>query len=389
MTEPARPLADPAEELPVVQSGNQTRLPGSMKIYMTDVSSVETDDTCGMKFWMNKFEGGKGILNRDDVIPKMLDVAIHDDLRALSAMDDISSAALQAAVDIVLGGLTMEDKRDTKKMELLYRRLGQFVAFGLYQEPQIRRDYETLPIDPAIVYDQDPLWVVAYPDRLLRSKASGEVIYREYVPVEAGISQKAWLEGWRYNIRLHLGLAAATDHAKSLDQQPGCGQVMGLSRGFTSILDGALNHPYTWGWRNPITDDWSTTNTQTSNEVWIKSPVWAYPKGLVAWVMKCGEVVGRAQFPLSSFIKTNKLILSEWCARRLHREREVASTKEISHFNYHIRATHFGRATNQCWSKDNIPCSYLQACWNKDINHMPLKSNLYVPNIPADLGETI
>src|SRR6267142_6777627 len=141
---------------------------------MTDVSKVETDQTCGMRFWMNNFEGGQGILNRDSIIPTLLDAEIHNDLRTLAEMENISPLAIQQVIDDTLLHLTDEDKLDVRKMELLYRRLGWFAAFACFIEPEIRVEYHTLTLDPVMVLDRDPLFVLSYPDRLLQRKGTGE-----------------------------------------------------------------------------------------------------------------------------------------------------------------------------------------------------------------------
>src|SRR3990167_7198193 len=58
--------------------------------FLTDVSQVETDDACGMKYWLQTFEGGVGTANRHTRIPHAIVAQTIEDLRTLSNMDDIS-----------------------------------------------------------------------------------------------------------------------------------------------------------------------------------------------------------------------------------------------------------------------------------------------------------
>jgi hypothetical protein len=346
-------------------------------IYLTNVSSVETDDTCGMKYWMSHLEGGSGIMKEDEVLPHLLDKAAHNDLRALSTMEDISPPAIQAIIDDVLSSLSSEDKLDVGKMELLYRRLGWFAAFALYLEPTLRAEYETIPVDTEVVLDRDPLWAVAYPDRLLRNRSTGEVSYREYVAFPSGLTQQRWLQSWHYNIRLHLGLAALNEDASPAPNKPVFGQVVGLSRGFVSLLDKRLVHPFVWGYRNPITQEWASTNR--SGGVWELQPVWSYPGGIVAWIQLCRAATAIGQFPISPAVYLNKDILNAWTARRVHREREIATVKKVALDNANFRVTYFNQATQRCLPAEDTPCPFLAKCWERGAKG----TSLYVPALDS------
>lgn len=363
---------------------NKDRLPAESKIFLTDVSSAEIDETCGMRFWMSKLESGHGILKGDTVVDKLLNVEIHNDLQALSLMNDISPINIQRVIDGVLEKLTEQEKQDTQKMELLYRRLGWFAAFAIFKEPEIRSAFITHYIPAAVSYDADPLWPTAYPDRLVESRGNHEFIYWEYVPCPAGISQDKWLRSWHYNIRLHLGLAAAAQNVDA-DKAPQFGQVMALSMGFRSHLDNRLNHPYVWGYYNKISQEWSFT---TDNKVgtWERAPVWKYPGGIVSWVRLCGKGIAEAQFRMSPPVYLNKDILSMWIARRLHREREIDGTKDVARVNQHLRNVYFPKATKECMPAAGEACPYLHACWNKTLTDRPLSSNQYVKNNPSAFG---
>src|SRR2546425_6607138 len=116
--------------------------------FLTDVTAAETDDICGMKFWHSHLSGGAGMINKRDILPDALDKQVHLDLRAVADMETLDAASIQGAIDEVLAGLTSEEKLDIGKMELLYRRLGWVAAFAIYQESNIREEFETMPVDP-------------------------------------------------------------------------------------------------------------------------------------------------------------------------------------------------------------------------------------------------
>lgn len=373
----------------VTRQDNKTKLPGTSVIYMTDVSNVEVDDTCGMRYWYRKYEAGDGIINKDTIIGKLIDDQTHADLRTLSTMVDISVPAIQDVVDDALGALTATDKGDAKKMELLYRRLGWFVSFALFQEPAVREKWDTLPCESAIILDKDPLWVVAYPDRLMKHKKTGEITYREYVGMAPGLTREKWLQSWHYNIRLHVGLAAACDETVQPDPtlRPAYAQVMGMSKGHYSTLDNRLIHPYVWGYKDVHTGEWTSTMTERKAGHWIPAPVWDYPGGIVAWVRMLGESVARSQFQMSPAVYLNKDILDAWAGARIHREREIESIRGVSTSNPYMRSIYFRRVTNQCRPAEGDACQFHSACWDKKIGLAPLKTGAYVPNNPSLMGD--
>jgi hypothetical protein len=353
------------------------------QVFMTDISQVETDQLCGMKYWYGHCEAGTGIIRKSDIVSVMMDNKIHDDLRMLSTLEDISPLNIQAIIDEALAHLSESDKTDINKMELLYRRLGWFAGFAMFMESTLRADYETLTIDPAIVMDRDPLFVMAYPDRLIKNKHDNHIVYREYVPQPPGLRSESWLQGWHYKIRLHVGLAAARD----MELKPASGQVMGLSTGYRSVLDNHLVHPYVWGWFNKSTDEWAPNRPETMKGNWESCPVWKFPAGIVSWVRMCGEQAARSQFQLSPSVILNRDILDGWVAQRVHREREIQEIRVVGRQNFHLRHIYFPRVTSQCTSPNGEMCAYKEACWDKTVGLMPLKSDIYTVKIPFALGE--
>lgn len=364
----------------MVAKANNTPLPKGV-VFLTDISMSQMDDGCPRKYWLNKLEAGIGIIKKADLLRHLLNAEVHNDLRSLCTMEDISPPAIQEVIDDILAPLTAEDRQDIGRMELLYRRLGWFAAFALFIEPQIRTEFESVAIDSSIVLDKDPLWVLAYPDRVLKRKGNGEIIYREYVPMPAGVTSERWLQSWHYNMRLHIGLAAS----ESWGTFPHFGQVMGLQMGFKSVLDSRLVHPYVWGYHNKNTEEWTYTRPNGGGAEWLLEPAWAYPGGIVSWVRMCGESIARAQFPLSPNVFLNRGMLDAWAMKRVHREREIASIKKVSVGNLQIRDIYFGKVTSQCSPGTGEACPYLSACWDKGAP----KASIYTQNRPAEFGEVL
>lgn len=358
-------------------------MPASM-IYLTNVTESEIDDTCGMRYWFTKHEAGKGILKRDTIVSLLLDTEIHNDLKMLAEMKDISSWTIQGVIDDVLAELKPEDKQDVAKMELLYRRLGWFAAFALFLEPALRAEYETIPIDSGIVLDKDPLWVVAYPDRLLRNRATGYITYREYAPMGPSLTQERWLSSWRYNIRLHVGLAAAAENIGDPTTRPVSAHMIGLSRGFKSALNNRLVHPYVWGYQNKATGEWTSKITGKSGD-WTLTPVWEFSGGIVSWVRTCGLATAEAQFAKSPEVFLNRDILDTWAGRRLHREREMTDHLADAKKNIHLRSIYFGQRFSECTPVAGEVCPFVAACWDKTVGLRPAEHKLYTQRLDPSL----
>ncbi len=337
--------------------------------FLIDFAATELDDRCGMSFWLSTLEGGRGIQHKTSILPALLLAETHADLRAIAALEDIGPVAIQKVIDGLLEPLSEEDREDVTRMELLYRRLGWLAAFALYVEPGIRMDYHSVPLDSEILLDRTPLWVTARPDRLLRSKTDGDISYREYVLMPPGVNQK-WLHTWLFNMRVHLGIAAASEETK---QGITYGQIMGLMEGYYSVLDGHLMHPYVWGYHKHQTQEWSNV-FKTEKEGWLPTPVWKFPGGVVAWVRHCGQHIADAQFPLSPEITFNKPMLDNWVERQLHRARAIRVVKDASVTNQHLRGIHFEQKTATCRPLIGEPCQFLAKCWGQP------KVDDYVPN---------
>ena len=359
------------------------------RVHMTDIESIQLDDQCGMKFWWAKLDGGRGLVRREDALKDQLGLEIHEDLYTISQMEDISPKAIQEALDDILSPLTAEDRQNRKRMELLYRRLGWIAAFALYIEPSLRRAYDPVlkegkPPDRELIFEHDPLWVVVKPDRLLMDKATNEVLYHEYLP--STNTGRQWLHSHHYKVRLHAGLAALQNDLIDTDlgKREMFGQVRALSLGFESSTDGHLVHPYVYGYHSKAKQEWTCSSALSArgNGVWDVAPIWTFPGGIVSWVQACGEEIAKAQFPLSPKVKLNEYALNEWAARRIHRERTIASLRTTAQENHYLRKIHFEKRTDHCYPEQGPPCPFLKLCWDKKLAEGPISSGLFVQNVP-------
>lgn len=353
--------------------------------YIVDLATVEMDQKCGMAYWYHKHEGGKGLVLKANVLKSMTLAQTHADIRVIAGMDDISPAAVQACIDDVLSYLTPADKLDVRRMELLYRRLGWFAAYALYIEPKLRELYEDIPIDPECVLDKEPLWVVTYPDRLMRSKINKDtLLYLEYEAMPAGLQTKKWLDSWEYKVRLHAGIAAIE---QSMKVSISFAKMVGMSEGFISTTDKRLMHPYVWGYKHG--SEWSSTSRfeLKDGKKWEMVPVWEFPGGVVQWIQMCGPGTAEAQFRESPYFGMNSTLLDEWVASRLLRERQIKLLGGACVHNVGMRNIHFERRTSQCMPAGEPECSFLNMCWDRETAKRPIMSGLYERNVYSIGGE--
>lgn len=348
-------------------------------IFLTDRSAVEMDDTCGMKYWLNRKEGRRGIVPKEEPLALMVGSATHKDLQTVASWDHemLQPKNIQVELDTILGDLTIDDKANTPKMEILYRRLGWLAAFALYIEPRIRERYEGVSIEAEIILDRDPLWVAATPDRVLRRKSDKKLEYREYKTTISASNQ--WMHSWQYAIQLHIGIAAAQEELK---EKVHFAQIMGLMKGSKSYTDGHLVHPYVWGYFNRKKGEWTHTYNEARSADWEAMPVWEYEGGIVEWVEMCGQEVALNQFPQSPPTMLNERMLNEWVRRRLHRETQIRLMEDTCKTNLDTRSVYFERRTKNCRPPFGDACQYLSVCWNAEVNADPLAKGEYVERIP-------
>ena len=211
------------------------------KIYYEDRSGAELDDRCGQAYFWNRIFNGHGIVRIGEPLALAVGRATHEDIGSLGEMKDISPAGLQEAIDGILENIREEDKQNVSKMEILYRRLGWLAAWGLYMEPKIREVYDHVSVEAELILDRDPLWVGVTPDRVLRDRSSGKLVYKELKTTIT--ANYKWLQSWAFMPQLHIGMAAI---GEELEERVAHSQIVGLMKGYYD-KDQKLRHPYVWG----------------------------------------------------------------------------------------------------------------------------------------------
>lgn len=349
--------------------------PANRVIYLEDRSGAETDDQCGMKYWWNRKEGGKGLVPAQEEFALMVGRETHNDLAAVANMEDISPESIQLVINELTSALTEEDKNDQKKMEILYRRLGWLAGFALYVEPTIRATYDNVGVEDELILAREPLWVPFTPDRILRNRLTGRLEYREYKTTIS--SNQKWMQSWAFAIQLHIALAGINEE---LDEKCHFAQIMGLMKGYQSSSDHRWVHPYVWGYYNASSSKWSC-EYQRGND-WVPMPVWEYPGGVVKWVQFCGEEIARTQFPHSPPVFLDERMLSGWIRRRLHRQQQINCIEQICQENPVSRGNWFEMRTSRCRPGFGDQCPYLKLCWNAEDNANPMRSGDYIVREP-------
>lgn len=353
-------------------------------IYLTDRSSAEMDDTCGMKYWWNKKACGQGIVSVHESIYLTTGREVHEDFAALAMLDNLSPNSLQSYIDEhMLAHLTDEDRENPKTMEHVYRRAGWFAAWGLFIEPQIRDEFEHVSVEGEIIFDRNPLWVAVTPDRVLRHRRDGYVVYKEFKSTIT--AQKKWLDSWSYAIQLHLGMKALEEELK---EKVRFAQIIGLMKGSEGYGDNPhLSHPYVWAWYNASTKKWTSEYSQARSAQWEKMPVWEFDGGIVQWVIQCGEDTARSQFPHTGPVFLNDHMLNQWIEERTTREMLIADARGHDGTLWDMGV--FPHSLKNCRPAFGDACDYQLACWNATVGANPLASGEYIKRTPHHHMEVV
>lgn len=343
----------------------------SKMIFYTDRTAAELDDKCGMAFWWNRKHEGTGIVAATDAEALMVGGQVHEDLVWVAETPELTLEALQRRVEEIKAQTLINSQED---MEVLYRRLGWLCAYALYIEPIVRAKYETIHIEGELILDRTPLWVAVTPDRVLRDKESGILVYREYKTTIS--ASKKWLDSWKYAIQLHIGMQAI---AEELEEKVSYAQIMGLMKG-NYASDDRLNHPYSWGYSNGTS--WSASYADGRKSGWEPKPVWEYEQGIVKWVQFVGEEEAISQFPHTEPVFLNPRLLESWIRRRVYRESQIAHMSPQASQDHLTREVYFPRRQSQCRPAFGDACPYLLACWNAEVERDPLKHPDYKVRVP-------
>lgn len=333
---------------------------------LTDRTSEEVDELCGMKYWWYKLEGGKGIVPAEESVYLTDGKEIHEDLAMFGQ---------GRTLDEVLAAIPPTGGEGQVDLERFSRRLGWATSFGLYIEPFLRSFGTEVSCEEEIILDRSPLWLGVIPDRVQRRHGGG-LVYREWKSTKS--FKKEWQDHWLYAIQIHLGIKALEEE---LGEKVEYGQVLGLNKGYDR--DGRLIHPYVWAYRKG--SEWS----HEYKYGWDHAPVWEYPGGVVEWVTRLGAEVGLKQFAWSAPVYLDERLLERWIAQRLRRHEVISSIKEAAKIDLSVRDSHFDQRLIHCRPSFGPACPYLAACHNASVNGDPLGSGMYVVRTPHHDLETI
>lgn len=339
-------------------------------------TAAETDDRCGMRYWWNYEESGTGIVPAVDDEALQVGKEVHQDVETLAHVPDsmLTPDGMTELIAQILKEASPEQVK-TSQMERLYRRLGWFAAWGLYMEPPLRQEFETVSVEAEITLDRDPLWVPITPDRVGRHRSGKYLVYKEFKStITAG---PKWMASWPFAIQIHAGIRAIEEE---LNEKVAYGQVIGLLKG--NNMGERLSHPYVWAWRNIKTGAWTHEYAKARSADWEHAPVWEYPGGIVEWVASLGREIAIAQFPHSYPVFLNERMLDTWVARRLARQRQIEEVRALCQADWDERVLFFEPRTAQCRPAFGAECPFLKCCWNAEINANPLASDQFVRRTP-------
>jgi hypothetical protein len=345
------------------------------EILLTDRSGCELDDRCKMAFWWNRKEGGSGIVSTQEQKELTVGTEIHDDLDWASKWDLSERSLTERINELQRPG---SQGLGLNAQESLQRRCGWLVAYCLYLEPRVREKYEDIRTEGEVVLDRYPLWVAVTPDRVLRDRATGKVVYREYK--SALSASYKWMQSWKYAIQLHLGMKALEEE---LGEKIGFSQIMALMKG--DEKQGRLHHPYVYGWFNEGTQKWSAK--YMPGNAWSPRPTWEYEGGIIEWVKFCGEQIAIEQFPHSEPVFLNEVMLDEWITARTHRMRVVKEVVDICRDSWQHRLIYFPPTLASCRPAYGATCQYLPICWNAEARVDPLRRDDFKKREPHHIIE--
>ena len=335
------------------------------KVLLIDRSATELFNRCPRAFYWDR------VMNISPVErPEALEVGsdIHNDLQRVAEAPDLDVLLTEVEVEYAVG---MSEGQLAR--ELHSRRYGWMAAFALFIEPRIRELYESTSVEHELILDRTPLWIPVTPDRILKHRSSGHVVYREYKSTIS--SSGKWLNSWKKAPQLHLGIKALQEDGLDVSYA----QVMGLMKG--TIRDGRLAHPYTWGYRHQG-GQWTHDYNNARGQMWSAAPVWEFPGGIVEWVRRAGKETAEAQFPHTEPVFLNEDLLNEFVSYWTAQTKEIALMEEGCKTSTELRTLVFPMKTTNCAPAFGDPCPYRWTCWNKRVHDDPIGSGYYIEREP-------
>lgn len=332
--------------------------------YYDDRSGIETDWECGMKYWWNRFEAGRGIVLRVEADYFKQGSDLHHSLSQIAEGQDYHD---------VRASIVKPD--DQPSLEAWMRLQAWLTIFGRWIWPEWMKENEVVKVESEMILDRPPLWLAATPDLILRhtSKANpdlyGKLIYKEYK--STGDKSPGWVAHWPFAIQVHIGLKAVEEE---MGEPIAYGQIIGLDKGYVKY--GRMNHPYVWAYRTG--DQWSGSYRPN----WDHAPIWDYEGGLDKWIDLLGEDKAKEQFIYSAPIFLDSRMLEQMVNSRIRRQIEIAAVKTDCIEDFSKRVQHFEQRFSHCKPSRGRECPFLEACFNKTVQDDPLSSGLYQPRTP-------
>jgi hypothetical protein len=332
---------------------------------LTDRTTIETDQKCGMARWWYKEEAASGIVPAEEA-------AYYKDGRDSHAAAELLVTG-ERVEDVLRSFPLSGDNQLT--LESQTRLQGWIAGLGRFIFPLLLEGAEILMVEKELCLQRDPLWIACKPDLVIRNK-QGQIIVIDYK--STGRVSKGWVDYWPLAVQHHINLKAVEEE---LGEKPAYGQVIGLYKGEWKY--GRLNHPYVWAYGDASRpDEWATDYPEAKKRGLTNRPLWEYNAGILHWVERLGFEEARGVFPFSAPIFLNERLLEDLITARTRREEEVARVKPVVLADRRLIPAYFEPRYSQCRPVIGAPCAYLAACHNASVNADPLGSGLYVKRTP-------
>lgn len=341
---------------------------------LTDRTSIETDWTCGMKYWWYKFHDGHGIVPVEEADYYLAGRQLHADYAALASGGDVG-----AIVRRIIGDALGNPEKNALTLEQAWWHAGMVAAFGLFILPKWLEHYKPLLIEKELVLHRGPLEVACTEDLCLAGldghPTQGEVIVIDYKSVRWLAS--SWVRHWPYAIQMQI-LPAAIEEALGVKVTKTI--VVGVQKG--QIRDGKARHPYTYAyvseggvWQAEYKYGWTLCG------LWER-PVDDPAEAVVEWVRSLGSGTALDLHPMSEPIFSNPRILDKLIIQRVRREEEIARVRVACQTDLNLRDIYFESRFDKCRPTIGGDCPYLAACHNAQVGEDPVGSGMYIPRTP-------
>jgi len=355
-------------------------------VYLTDRTTIETDETCGMKRWWYKDYLGSGIVPVEEAIYFKHGRELHADYAALVSGASIESLVRRALSDC----LTKEPYPTQMELEQAWWHAGMVAAFGTFILPIWQANYEPLMVEKELILDRAPLHVACTGDLAWIGRsgtsASGEVLVIDYKTV--GWLSSGWVHHWPYAIQMQINPKAVEE---SLGVKVKATYVVGVQK--PSIRDGKARSAYTYASVSPDRQQWQVAWKSGWDLIglWERgadpvaltlAPLDTQVANVLSWATMLGASEAIASHPTSAPIMSNDRLLDLLIRQRIRRESTLDQVKDACQTDLDLREIHYESRFSHCRPTIGSACPYLAACHNAEVNQDPLKSGLYATRVP-------